>query len=530
MPTIRDIAELAGVSTATVSHVINNTRTITPETRARVERVIAETKFVPNQMGRLLAQQRSGAHVATPSVISTTLSFNPSGGVARDASRNPGYRNTAANPDRLPVSAGSHATLSEPLEAFSTSEVGGTTTRTLLKMIRAAQPVSRAELARRLGVNRSTVTEIVRPLLEAGALGEGVPDTSGSRIGRPPIGLSLTGEHAYFIGVNIGVRQSQVGLAQIDGRVLGESCFDTPAGAPEALALVRSVVTHMRARVPKHASVFIGVSVPGPVDAERTRLLYAPHLGWRDASVADALSHTAEDSPVRDGAKTLLEGIPAVIVENDATAAAVYEARRRLRDSANGAWNDFVLVRAGTGIGVGLVRGGEIYRGTGIGSGLAGEFGHMTIVAGGKPCACGNRGCWERYASASSAAALYAGDRQTFGSFSGVPSFVEVVERAEAGERRAAATLESVGEYLGIGIANVISGLGVARVVVSGRVVYGWKFLEGSLRQAVRRTMAGRLARWSVEAGAARGAGLGGALEVAVEQYLMTLAAQVKAK
>jgi glucokinase len=219
-----------------------------------------------------------------------------------------------------------------------------------------------------------------------------------------------------------------------------------------------------------------------------------------------------------------------VVVENDATAAAVYEARRRLRESTDSGWNDFVLVRAGTGIGVGLVRGGEVYRGTGAGGGLAGEFGHMTIVAGGKPCACGNRGCWERYASATSAAALYTGDRQTIGSFSSVPSFVEVVARAEAGERRAQATLEGVGEYLGIGIANVISGLGVARVVVSGRIVYGWKYLEGSLRQAVRRTMAGRLARWSVEAGEARGAGFGGALEVAVEQYLTKLAAQSKAK
>jgi predicted NBD/HSP70 family sugar kinase len=180
---------------------------------------------------------------------------------------------------------------------------------------------------------------------------------------------------------------------------------------------------------------------------------------------------------------------------------------------------DFVLVRSGTGIGVGLVLGGEAYRGTGKGEGIAGEFGHMTIVAGGKPCACGNRGCWERYASASSASSLYMGDRVQLGGMN-APRFVEIVARAEAGELRAQRTLERVGEYLGIGIGNVIMGLGVPRAIVSGRVVYGWKYIEAPLRSAVEQSMAGRLAGWTVEPGEPRGAGLGGALEVAVEEFL----------
>lgn len=539
MPTIRDIAEMAGVSTATVSHVINNTRTITPETRSRVERVIAETQFVPNPVGRLLAQQRSGVRAATFRPAFSTLAFTPSSDVAHNSSSNPGQANIRAQtPSSVasPVVAAA-AMFNKVPEPLPTAEAdSSTTTRALLKTIRAAQPVSRAELARRLRVNRSTVTEIVRPLLEAGALTETMPDAAETRIGRPPIWLSLASAHTYFIGVNIGVRQSQVGLAQTNNRMLGESSFDTPDDPTEALALIRSSVLRLRDRIPPQASVFIGVSVPGPVDAARTRLVYAPHLGmkgWRDVAVADALRDIVPGSPGRDEAKIAVSaasGVSTVVVENDATAAAVYESRRRLRDSDGDDWNDFVLVRAGTGIGVGLVRGGKIYRGIGVDSGLAGEFGHMTIVAGGKSCACGNRGCWERYASASSAAALYAGDRPTPGGSMSAPSFVEIVARAEAGERRAQATLESTGEYLGIGIGNLISGLGVTRVVVSGRIVYGWKFLADSLRQAVRRTMAGRLTRWSVEAGEARGAGLGGALEVAVVQHLIMLAAQSKAK
>ncbi|MGH9880447.1 MAG: ROK family protein, partial [Pyrinomonadaceae bacterium] len=208
-----------------------------------------------------------------------------------------------------------------------------------------------------------------------------------------------------------------------------------------------------------------------------------------------------------------------VIVENDATAAAMYETRLRLRNMVGGLLNDFVLVRSGTGIGVGLVLAGEVYRGKGEGQGIAGEFGHMTIVAGGKPCVCGNRGCWEQYASASAASSLYMGDRVQMG-WQKAPRFVDIVAKAESGEVRAQRTLERVGEYLGIGISNVITGLGVPQVIVSGRVVYGWKFMEKSVREAIGQSMAGKLSGWSVEPGEPTGAGLGGALEVAAEEYL----------
>lgn len=181
--------------------------------------------------------------------------------------------------------------------------------------------------------------------------------------------------------------------------------------------------------------------------------------------------------------------------------------------------NNFILVRSGTGIGVGLVIDDEIYRGTGRGQGVAGEFGHMTIMAGGKACVCGNRGCWEKYASAASAAALYTGDRASFDK-TRMPRFVEIVTRAEAGEIRAQKTLEKIGEYLGIGIANVIMGIGVQQVIVSGRLVYGWKFINKSLREAVKRSIVGKTSDWTIECGEPKGSALGGALEVAVEEYI----------
>jgi predicted NBD/HSP70 family sugar kinase len=100
------------------------------------------------------------------------------------------------------------------------------------------------------------------------------------------------------------------------------------------------------------------------------------------------------------------------------------------------------------------------------------------------------------------------------------PRYVEIVDRAAAGEIRAQKTLERLGEYLGIGIANVITGLGVSQVILSGRIVYGWKFIREPLRKAIGQSMVGKLSDWSVEAGEQSGAGLGGALEVAVEEFL----------
>jgi predicted NBD/HSP70 family sugar kinase len=153
---------------------------------------------------------------------------------------------------------------------------------------------------------------------------------------------------------------------------------------------------------------------------------------------------------------------------------------------------------------------------------IAGEFGHMTIVAGGKSCPCGNLGCWERYASAASAVELYRGETNR-ARHNAPLRFIDLVARANAGERRAQVTLERAGTHLGIGIGNVICGLGVPHVVLSGDLVHGWKFIEAPARAAIARSLCGRLSEWSLVAGETHGAELGGALEVAIEHYLMTV-------
>ncbi|MFT3742959.1 MAG: ROK family transcriptional regulator [Pyrinomonadaceae bacterium] len=375
----------------------------------------------------------------------------------------------------------------------------------LLRLIRAAQPITRTEIAERLSIDKSTVTENVKPLIAQGIIREESLAAEGLK--RRSRVLSFADDDTYFIGVNLGVRRSQVGMTTLRGEVTDETDFETPKTASYALRLAREQVDILvRKNANKRLGV-IGVSVAGMVDPQREKLIFAPNLDWKNIDVAKALR-------VHEGTR--------VVVENDSTAAAMYEARLKIRNSEDGLMTNFILVRSGTGIGVGLVIGSEVYRGTGAGRGIAGEFGHMTIVANGKPCVCGNRGCWEKYGSAGAASSLYMGDRPA-GPGEVAPRFVEIVSKAEVGDVRSKKTLERIGDYLGIGIANVIMGIGIPRVIISGRLVYGWKFIEEPLNAAIRRSIIGKIDGWSVEAGEPVGSAIGGALEVAVEDYLSML-------
>jgi predicted NBD/HSP70 family sugar kinase len=386
----------------------------------------------------------------------------------------------------------------------------GRAKRLLLRMLWASQPISRIELARSIGINRSTVTEIFNPLIESGVVVEKPLATAEPTIGRPPIGLAFNDKNDFFIGVNLGVRHSQIGLTTLNSNFQTVEEFETPKRPEDALKLIGGKIKSLWGTTSGAMLRTVGISVPGPTDNERRILIYAPHLGWENIEIAEYLEKFLD----------LKTAEVSIVVENNATAAAMYEVRLKFGQEKR--LRDFSVVRSGTGIGVGLVFDGEVYRGTGRGNGIAGEFGHMTIVAGGKSCDCGNRGCWETYASATAATALYLGDRQELGGVRAL-RFSELVSKANSGEVRARRTLEKVGEYLGIGIANIIMGFGVPNVIVSGRLAYGWQFLETPLTEAIRKSMASKVANWSVECGEPKGASLGGAIEIAVEDFFQNI-------
>ena len=117
---------------------------------------------------------------------------------------------------------------------------------------------------------------------------------------------------------------------------------------------------------------------------------------------------------------------------------------------------------------------------------------------------------------------MYLGDRKLRPNET-PPRFVEIVAKAENGDIRSRRTLEMIGDYLGIGIANVIMGVGIPKVIISGRLVYGWKFIRERLEGAIKKSIVGKTEGWSVEVGSPVGSALGGALEVAVEEYLASV-------
>ncbi len=322
--------------------------------------------------------------------------------------------------------------------------------RITLNFLRHHQPMSRADLARRSGLQRSTVSAIIDQLIDEGWVTEGA-------IGRLPRGrrprfLHLNVERAGIIGVVLRPESTTIGLANVDARFMSQVSWPTPR---EPAAFVRGVartVTKLRGGHPRVVCEGIGVSLPGRVDSAG-RLVFAPNLGWVDINLQEMLASAT--------------GLT-VSVENAASACALGELwfGRHGEDVRH-----LVAVTVSEGIGVGLLVNGQLVHGS---HAMAGEFGHMTLDEDGPPCCCGKRGCWERYASNSAAVDYYlerAGKRPT-----GSPAlrFDDVLRLAETGNEIAIESLERMATFLGEGIATVVTGLAPQVVVIVGEVTRAW--------------------------------------------------------
>jgi glucokinase len=199
----------------------------------------------------------------------------------------------------------------------------------------------------------------------------------------------------------------------------------------------------------------VGVGCPGPLDLERGRALFLPNLpGWNGQPIVAPLEERLD--------------LPVALI-NDARAFTLAE----LRAGAGRGARDLVCFTLGTGVGGGVVVGGELLLGLG---GTVGELGHQTVEANGLPCPCGSRGCLEQYASGPAIARA-----------AGTASAVEAFAGADRGDSRAAAAIERAGFYLGIGISNVCLAVGPERVVIGGGVAEGGELILGPARRELAR-------------------------------------------
>ncbi len=279
------------------------------------------------------------------------------------------------------------------------------------------------------------------------------------------------------IGVDIGGTKVAAGVVDEGGALLEAVRRPTPSDdADGALDAVVAVVEDL-AR--KHDVTAVGVAAAGYVSADRTTMLFAPNLPWRDVAVRD---HVGERV-----------GLP-VVVENDANAAAWAE----YRYGAGAGEPDLVCLTVGTGIGAGILVDGRLYRGR---FGIAGEPGHLCVVPEGIRCGCGNDGCLEQYASGSaltrlarewSAADPAYGARVLALAGSADVEGPHVTTAAREGDDLAVAAFAEVGRWLGRGLADLASILDPGVFVVGGGVADAGELLLGPARASFAANLSGR--------------------------------------
>jgi predicted NBD/HSP70 family sugar kinase len=336
----------------------------------------------------------------------------------------------------------------------------------VLNYVREKEPISRADIARETELQRSTISTIVDALQADGLIEEiGAGESTG---GRRPTLLRIRTSGVMAIGVDITPSQTIIATSNLAGRVLEQEKFPTDPQFEKTIAQVVDCVQAM-ARKYKGLIEAVGVSLPGPVDTALSRVLYVPYFKWRDVKIAEIISNAT--------------GLD-VTIENDANAAALAELWFGRPEVSQ--VRDFVMVLVAEGIGTGIVFDGQIYKGQ---YSAAGEFGHM-IIGQGAPvaCSCGNYDCWEAFSSERAALARYqkmVGARAS----SQTCDFLELIDRALAGERAASDALLETAHYLGIGISNLIVGFSPEAVVVGGRITRAWSLVAEALGETVERSI-----------------------------------------
>ena len=330
--------------------------------------------------------------------------------------------------------------------------------RIMLNLVRKHQPLSRADLMRRSGLQRSTVSVITEQLISEQWLREGA--MGHALRGRKPTFLHLNENRAGIFGINIQPGTTDIALANLSGHFLTQESMTTPASSDKFVSQISQRICELRKEYPHMAYEGIGVSLPGRVDLSSQKFVFAPNLGWREMDLKAQLEDATGLS---------------VELENAANACALSEFW--FGKHPEGVRN-LVVVTVSEGIGVGMILNGQLVRGT---SGMAGEFGHVTINETGPKCGCGNHGCWEVYASNSAAVRYYseAKSSERSGKNNSLKrlapkTFDNVLQLAEQGDLKADEALNRMAHYLGKGLTMLTAGLAPDVIVVVGDIARAW--------------------------------------------------------
>ncbi len=331
----------------------------------------------------------------------------------------------------------------------------------VLELVRSNQPITRVDLARVSGLQKSTISAIVDQLVEEGWIVMG--GTVRKPRGRRPTLLSLNPD-IVILAVDLMPARAMVAIVDLDSRLLAQESVTLPGNPAKALPLIITCIQRTRALYPDKIFEGIGLSMPGRVDPRTRRLVLAPNLRWAGYDVA---------SEIETGAGLTVE------MENEANACLIEEVWSGRLDGVRNA----VLVAISEGIGTAILANGQMITGK---DGLAGEFGHVTLDPSGPLCGCGRRGCWETFASSRAALRFYG---ELTGRPPGSLTAPALLTLAAGNDPQAIAALKRQAEYLGEGLHAVTAALSPEVILFAGDVTAQWNLIEPIIHASLTRQM-----------------------------------------
>ena len=349
----------------------------------------------------------------------------------------------------------------------------------VLRHLSVVGPDSRASIAERSGLTRSTVSRLVTELIDLGL----VRETGAHRAhatGRPATALELDGRHVLAIGAEVNVDYLAVLVTDLAKREIYQrrKAFDAGEAGPERgvtelAALCRQALDTLAERPHPRPTVVAGltVAVPGLVDVHAGTVLFAPNLRWTDFPAASRLR------------ELLALGPAPVSIGNDANLAAMAE----YHVGVHAGVPDLVYITGEVGIGGGVVVEGNPLLGA---RGLGGEVGHMKLDPNGPECGCGRRGCWE--AMIGLRAVLRALDQRDEDDRQPPEAKVAVIaNQARAGDPSTLNVLADVGRWIGIGAANLVNIFNPSAIILGGYfTILGDWILPSATRTLAEGTLA----------------------------------------
>ena len=327
----------------------------------------------------------------------------------------------------------------------------------LLELIRSHQPIARADLSRLSGLQPSTVSLIIEQLLNEKWITEGAVVRRPR--GRRPSLLSLNDDLVMLVA-DIRPKKAAVAVIDLNGRFLAREEVSLVSDPKRSIDKIIDCMENMRERHGRQTFEGIGISLPGRVDPESHRLVLAPNLKWFDYDIKGA---------VQKRIKLQVE------LDNAANACLLSELWFGKMDGVRHA----VLVTISEGVGTAILANGQIISGRG---GLAGEFGHIPIDPVGPLCKCGQRGCWEVFASSDAALGFYA----ELAPESHVTSIQDLLQLAEEGDATAIEAMSRQARNIGRGLRLVTAALSPEIILITGDLTGSWAhfgpIIEAELR------------------------------------------------